>query len=42
MHLVGITGWMVRRELAALVALEEFQVMFVAEELAGILVSVTG
>ena len=41
MHLVGITGWMVRRVLAAPVALEAFQVRFVAEELEGILVSVT-
>ena len=41
MHLAGITGWMVRRILAAPVALEEIQVRFVAEELEGILVSVT-
>ena len=38
---MGITGWMVRRVLAAPAALEAFQLMFVAEELEGILVSVT-
>ena len=41
MHLTDITGWMVRRVLAAPVALEVLQVMFVAEELEGILVSAT-
>ena len=41
MHLAGIPGWMVRRVLVAPVALEKIQVGFVAEELEGILVSVT-
>ena len=41
MHLADITEWMVSRVPAAPVALEAFQVMFVAEDLEGILVSVT-
>ena len=41
MHLVGITGWMVSRVLAAPVALEQIQVRFVPEDMEGILVSVT-
>ena len=41
MHLTGTTGRMVGQVLTAPVALEAFQVVFVAEELEGILVSVT-
>ena len=41
MHLVGITGWMVSRALAAPVALEKIFVRFVEEDLEGVLVSVT-
>ena len=41
MHLADITGRMDSRELTAPVALEGFQVRFVAEDLEGTLVNVT-